>query len=228
MGQDIIAGVLALVLTFTPITPTNSATLNNPQIETVIPQERIVSVKNGETLSLIAERIYGSNAYWTNIWNDNPWISDPHYIEKEWKLKIRTAKTKTPEELKPDLAKKFEAQRRLAYASLVVVQTFAGVNNAPSQTNTATSLTEPLNEAQISFLGNCESGMRPNANTGNGFYGAFQFTQGTWNRMQTGYERADLAPIEVQKEAVQRLVSVSNIYGQFPACSRRMQSQGLL
>jgi len=46
--------------------------------------------------------------------------------------------------------------------------------------------------------------------------------------MGTGYERADLAPLEVQTEAVQRLVSRSNIYGQFPACSRRMQALGLL
>lgn len=229
MGQDILAGALALALTFSPITPSSSATLN-PQIETVSPQERALSVKNGETLSLIAERIYGSKDYWTNVWNDNPWIEDPHLIEKDWKLKIRIVKGIKPEGLKPELAEKLESQKRLAYASSAIVQQSAAQITVSQSEPSAPvySGTGPLNDAQINYLGNCESGMRPNTNTGNGFYGAFQFTVGTWNRMGTGYERADLAPLEVQKEAVQKLVSVSNIYGQFPACSRRMQALGLL
>ena len=226
MGQDIIAGALALALAFTPITPSNSATLQNPQIETVKPQERAVSVKNGDTLSVIAEKTYGSKDYWTNIWNDNPWINNPNYIEKEWKLKIRIVKTKKPEELKPDLAKKIETERRLAYASEAIVRSSVIIQQSPAVA--APSPVGPLNDAQMNYLGNCESGMRPSTNTGNGFYGAFQFTYGTWNRMETGYARADLAPIEVQKDAVQKLVSRSNIYGQFPACSQKMRASGLL
>ena len=228
MGQDLIASILALALTFSPVAPTNSATLKYPQIETVESQVREVNVKNGETLSLIAERIYEDNAYWTNIWNDNPWTSDPHYIERDWKLKVRARKGKNPEGLKPDLARKLEMQTRLAYASEAYIQGSITTNTPTIQTNTPGSIVGPLNEAQMDYLGNCESGMGPNTNTGNGFYGAFQFAQGTWNRMQTGYERADLAPLEAQKEAVQKLVSKSNIYGQFPACSRRMRALGLL
>lgn len=85
-----------------------------------------------------------------------------------------------------------------------------------------------LTEEQINFLGSCEAGMDPAKNTGNGYYGAFQFSYGTWKSMGTGYERADLAPIEVQKEAVQRLVGRSSIYGQFPACANRMRNAGLI
>lgn len=70
--------------------------------------------------------------------------------------------------------------------------------------------------------------MRPTTNTGNGFYGAFQFMQGTWNSMSTGYERADLAPLEVQIDAIQRLVARSSIFTQFPACSRKMRAAGIL
>ena len=151
---------------------------------------------------------------------------DSNYIEKEWKLKIRIVKTKKPEELKPDLAKKLETERRLAYASEAIVRSSVITQQSPAMA--APSPVGPLNDAQMNYLGNCESGMRAGTNTGNGFYGAFQFTQGTWSRMETGYARADLAPIEVQKEAVQKLVSRSNIYGQFPACSRRMQALGLL
>ncbi len=86
----------------------------------------------------------------------------------------------------------------------------------------------PLSTAQINFLGNCESGMTATRNSGNGFYGAFQFTIGTWNSMSTGYARADLAPLDVQIDAVQRLLSRSSIFSQFPGCARQMQAQGLI
>ena len=85
-----------------------------------------------------------------------------------------------------------------------------------------------LSEEQIQFLGNCESGMRPETNTGNGFYGAFQFTIGTWNAMNTGYDRADLAPLDVQIAAVQKLLSRSSIWTQFPGCAAKMHAHGLL
>lgn len=86
----------------------------------------------------------------------------------------------------------------------------------------------PLSAAQIQFLGNCESGMTANRNSGNGYYGAFQFSIPTWNSMGTGYARADMAPLDVQIDAVQRLLSRSSIFSQFPGCARQMQSGGLL
>lgn len=88
--------------------------------------------------------------------------------------------------------------------------------------------TGPLNQSQINFLGYCESGMTANRNSGNGFYGAFQFTISTWNAMRTGYARADMAPLDVQIDAVQRLLTRSSIFTQFPGCARKMQAAGLL
>lgn len=85
-----------------------------------------------------------------------------------------------------------------------------------------------LTDEQIQFLGNCEAGMDPTKNTGNGYYGAFQFSYGTWNSMNTGYERADMAPLEVQVDAVQRLLQRSSIYNQFPGCARQMAAQGII
>jgi len=87
---------------------------------------------------------------------------------------------------------------------------------------------QSLTSEQITYLGNCEAGMDPTKNTGNGYYGAFQFSYGTWQSMNTGYERADLAPLEVQIDAVQRLLQRSSIYTQFPACARNMQTQGII
>lgn len=93
---------------------------------------------------------------------------------------------------------------------------------------TSRIVTGPLSPAAIQFLGMCESGMTPTRNSGNGYYGAFQFSISTWNAMDTGYGRADLAPLDVQIEAVQKLLSRSSIYNQFPACALKMAAAGLI
>lgn len=87
----------------------------------------------------------------------------------------------------------------------------------------------PLSNAQINALGSCESGMDPAKNTGNGFYGAFQFTPSTWTSTTGGqYSYAHQAPLDYQKQAVQKLLSGSNIYNQFPGCAKKMKASGIL
>jgi len=69
-------------------------------------------------------------------------------------------------------------------------------------------------------LRQCESGGRYDINTGNGYYGAYQFLLSTWNRLgYPGYPH-QAAP-EVQDEAAQKLQARSG-WGQWPACTRRM------
>ena len=85
-----------------------------------------------------------------------------------------------------------------------------------------------LGPSAIKFLGNCESGNNPTTNTGNGYYGAFQFTIGTWNAMATGYTRADLAPYNVQVAAVHKLLNQASIFSQFPSCAIKMKNMGLI
>ncbi len=66
-------------------------------------------------------------------------------------------------------------------------------------------------------LRNCESGGNYRADTGNGFYGAYQFTQQTWSDL--GFAgRPDLAPPSTQDAAAQKLEAASG-WGQWPACS---------
>ena len=66
-------------------------------------------------------------------------------------------------------------------------------------------------------LRECESGNNYQANTGNGFYGAYQFSGSTWANL--GYPgRPDLEPAGMQDEAAQRLQAQSG-WGQWPACS---------
>jgi hypothetical protein len=69
-------------------------------------------------------------------------------------------------------------------------------------------------------LRQCESGGSYSTNTGNGFYGAYQFDLGTWQGL--GYSgRPDQAAPAVQDEAAQRLYN-SRGWSPWPACSRKL------
>jgi peptidoglycan hydrolase CwlO-like protein len=66
-------------------------------------------------------------------------------------------------------------------------------------------------------LRQCEAGGNYAENTGNGFYGAYQFTQSTWTGL--GYPgRPDQEPPAMQDAAAQQLQARSG-WGQWPACS---------
>lgn len=214
MEQNILSGVLTLSLIL--LNPA-SATSTPITSQVLIKEEvRDYHVKEGDTLSKIAEKEYGSGNFWTNVWNENPWIENPNLIEKDWVLKLSQEKPTTVATLSANL--------KILPALPIQAQ-----SQTQNQTgNRTTIVSGPLNDVQITYLGNCESGMTATRNSGNGYYGAFQFSIGTWNSMQTGYERADLAPLEVQISAVQRLVARSSIFTQFPACARKMRSIGLI
>lgn len=193
-------------------------------------------VQDGEYLSMIAQAFYGSEDYWTNIWNDNPELSDAAQLEPGMILKIRKTKTALPEELNSELVEKTVPQvpvytysAATATASVQAQPTVVAPTAVHPTLNQGTSnAPRVLSEEQITYLGTCEAGMNPARNSGNGYYGAFQFSPATWRSMGTGYDRADLAPIEVQKDAVQRLVARSSIFTQFPGCSRKMRGAGLI
>jgi resuscitation-promoting factor RpfB len=74
----------------------------------------------------------------------------------------------------------------------------------------------------LAKLRGCESGGNYQDNTGNGYYGAYQFSSGTWNSLGTGYARADLAPPSVQDAAIVKNTNRSGagLAGQNPGCYR--------
>lgn len=72
----------------------------------------------------------------------------------------------------------------------------------------------------IDRLAMCESGMNPRTNTGNGFYGAFQFMLSTWRKFRPG-NPIDYSYAE-QKAVIQQYFPVSSWRSQFPACARRL------
>ncbi len=69
-------------------------------------------------------------------------------------------------------------------------------------------------------LRQCESGGNYQDDTGNGFYGAYQFDQGTWNGL--GYPgRPDQAPPAMQDQAARQL-QASRGWEPWPSCSRKL------
>lgn len=228
MVQDLIPGTLiALAITF----PIHSSPVSSiqPGYQAVYETAKSPSVvvQKDDSLGSIAAAYYGDSAYWTVLWNDNDWIEDPGLIEVGWELKIREQVPQESEELRPELAKKISRFSDARVAIVAVVPEVQSTSTVTPQPVASTG-SGPLNAAQIQFLGSCEAGMDPAKNTGNGYYGAFQFSYGTWKSMGTAYERADLAPLDVQIDAVQRLLQRSSIFTQFPACARKMKSLGLI
>lgn len=216
-------GIVAGALFFTSIlSPAPTPTPQTSQVSQ--PEMSIYRVKEGDSMQSIAQNLYGSPDYWTNIWNDNDSIKNPNLIEKDQEIRIEVKKTEKPQELNKDLSILLQVDNSTVYSLPQAQRT----NSSQTQNQTVTFSPNSLTDEQINFLGNCESGMTAARNSGNGFYGAFQFTIGTWSSMGTGYERADMAPLDVQKDAVQRLVARSSIYGQFPGCSAKMRGMGLL
>ncbi|MFN2523837.1 MAG: transglycosylase family protein [Mycobacteriales bacterium] len=83
----------------------------------------------------------------------------------------------------------------------------------------ATSASASVSESDLAKLRACESGGNYAANTGNGYYGAYQFALSTWRGL--GYAgRPDQASPATQDAAVRKLQARSG-WGQWPACSRR-------
>ncbi|WP_435876397.1 transglycosylase family protein [Oerskovia paurometabola] len=69
-------------------------------------------------------------------------------------------------------------------------------------------------------LAKCESGGNPATNTGNGYYGLYQFSAGTWKSMGGSGLPSD-ASAEEQTMRAQMLQARSG-WGQWPACSKKL------
>lgn len=66
----------------------------------------------------------------------------------------------------------------------------------------------------------CEAGGDYTRNSGNGFYGAYQFDIGTWASYD-GYARPDLAPPAVQ-DAKAKATQAARGWAPWPACARKL------
>jgi Transglycosylase-like domain len=92
---------------------------------------------------------------------------------------------------------------------------------APTPTpKPVTAAARPSDDLLWQRLRNCEAGGRYDRNSGNGYYGAYQMSAGTWRSLGYGGLPHQALP-EVQDEAARKLQARSG-WGQWPACSRRV------
>jgi hypothetical protein len=94
---------------------------------------------------------------------------------------------------------------------------------APTTTPTppATKASGSVSGGVWASLRQCESGGNYKDDTGNGYYGAYQFALGTWHGLGFSGLPSNASPA-VQDEAAQELQSRSG-WGQWPACSRMLR-----
>jgi Transglycosylase-like domain len=90
----------------------------------------------------------------------------------------------------------------------------AALNPAPAETTGATTTTTTTTTSAASGTVACESGGDYSADTGNGYYGGYQFDSGTWDAYgDSSYAEASDAP-----PAVQDAAAASVPYDAWPSC----------
>lgn len=74
----------------------------------------------------------------------------------------------------------------------------------------------PAGADTFSNIAQCESGGNYSTNTGNGFYGAYQFTQATWNSL--GYSGSPAGASPATQDAAAHQLAARSGFGQWPVC----------
>jgi hypothetical protein len=91
---------------------------------------------------------------------------------------------------------------------------------APTPPTTAPAASYVSSSGNWAALRECESGDDYSENSGNGYYGAYQFSEQTWQGLGYSGLPSDAAP-SVQDQAAQQLQAQSG-WGQWPACSAEL------
>jgi hypothetical protein len=103
-----------------------------------------------------------------------------------------------------------------AKAKTVAQNKALAVKKAAQKTVTTVAASGDL----LAKLRYCEAGGIYTRNSGNGYYGAYQYNLGTWGNYG-GYARPDLAPAAVQDEKAQSDISRRG-WSPWPTCARRI------
>ncbi len=165
--------------------------------------DKFVTVQAGDNLTAIAE----SNATtFERIYFANTEVADPDLIFPGQKLRVPTADEKLTAREIP--------------ANYVAVATPAPVYMTASARTSAAPAPAVSDGSVWDQLAACESGGNWSINTGNGYYGGLQFTQGSWTAAG-GSGSPQNASREEQIRVAQNLQARQG-WGAWPACSARL------
>jgi len=120
----------------------------------------------------------------------------------------------------PKHAKPSRLKHSAAPLALASGLTVAFVAADLSATASSASAHSPASASDFARLAACESGGNYSINTGNGYYGAYQFDLSTWRSV--GFSgRPDQASRSTQDEAARRLQAARG-WSPWPSCSRTL------
>lgn len=180
--------VLASLLIATPKPTQTQSTPNN--WDKLMPT--IYEVKKGDSLSTIAQNVYGGSEYWTVLWQDNRWINDPKVLYSDWKLTIRQEKPQPSDiVLPPDLEHKLADLQSVEHRQLLSSTDIAQAENrGKPKPSDYDAIYKAAGEKygvpwQVLYgLHLTESGLQGSGNiknkSGTGAIGPMQFMPGTW------------------------------------------------
>jgi len=171
------------------------------------------TIRPGDTLSQVAARAYGRAADWPALWWANRrQVPNPDLITTGQRLALPNS-----HQVPPWLAR---AARAATSAARPASAASAGATAAPAAPAHASS-PAPVSSGGVNWsaIAACESGGNWSTNTGNGFYGGLQFTEGTWLANGGGQyaSSANLASPSQQIAVAQNVLASQGI-GAWPVC----------
>ena len=165
------------------------------------------TVKSGDTLSSIARHEYHSAAAWPALW----WVNR-HQVHNP--QMIRVGQRLTLSSWHPRKAWLNRAARAAIPAPVPALPV-----SAPAPAAGAGPAPASSGGVNWSAIAACESGGNWSINTGNGFYGGLQFTEGTWLANGGGqYAPSPNLATPAQQIAVAERVLASQGIGAWPVC----------
>jgi LysM repeat protein len=171
-------------------TPTPAKSAEAAPQPAAAPQPKIHVVGDGDSLSSIAEAEKLES--WRPLWNANTGLENPDLVYAGQQLVVPAG----PTEDRPVPV----AVQQVAPQPVAQVQTYQQPAYQAPVHRSVTAV--PANYSGgsggiFARIRQRESGGNYSTNTGNGYYGAYQYDNQTWNGYG-GYARADLAPAAVQ------------------------------
>lgn len=157
------------------------------------------TVAPGDTLSSIAAKVFGNASHWQALWSANRSVigSDPDVIIAGTVLDVSPGAANA--------------------APAPATSTGTAAHQTAATTSTSSSGLPGGVAGEFAALRLCESSNNYSANTGNGYYGAYQFLLSTWRAL--GYSGLpSQASASTQDAAAYHLYQLSG-WGNWPACS---------
>jgi LysM repeat protein len=177
------------------------------------------TVKPGDTLSEIAHKVYGSRADWPALWWANRHkVANPDAIVVGQRLRLSTWHPRKAWIERAAMAASAPAAPAAPAASAQTPSSLPVATSYPSYSGASYS----GGGVNWDAIAACESGGNWSTNTGNGFSGGLQFTQGTWDAYGGGqYASSAAGASRSQQIAVAQRVLASQGIGAWPVCGSR-------